>query len=354
MTHNSTTRLTACFALFLAVLVVLPRTIVCGAAPAKGACHALIIVGLPAAPVYARRYRDWADRFRTHLTESARVPVKNTQVLFADEATGDAIREALRGLAGKVKPKDQFVLILIGHGEVADLMPTMLLRGPDLSARDLADAADLIEARNQVVLNFLGNAGDCLRFFAKQNRVNIAATSPTEVNESVLAEFFLRGLESRRADGEGAPDGDAKDGTITLLEAYNWATRQTVLWIARQKATSRGWKLDGKESVQVFKRLCTGKRDEPAARSLDPRSNASKEDEAIPLRPVDGKIDGFWRGRRVITEHAVLEDCGQESGVSALREKGYSPIAAAKEGEPGSLASRVVLGRAELLPARSQ
>ena len=52
----------------------------------------------------------------------------------------------------------------------------------------------------------------------------------------------------------------------------------------------------------------------------------------------------------IIGEHAVLEDCGEDSGVAALRATGYEPVAGAKPGEPGHLARRVVLGRPALLP----
>ena len=74
----------------------------------------------------------------------------------------------------------------------------------------------------------------------------------------------------------------------------------------------------------------------------------------MPLRPPGGKIDATWRGRRAITEHAVIEDCGEETGVSALRGKGFEPVDGRKPGEPGCLARRVVLGRAALLNAEAK
>jgi hypothetical protein len=77
-----------------------------------------------------------------------------------------------------------------------------------------------------------------------------------------------------------------------------------------------------------------------------------------------------WDQRRILPEHAVIEDCGAELGVSALvswlpqtvdaaapaaqsvtnapADPGFVPLAGRTEGEPGFLARRTVLGR----PAR--
>ena len=299
---------------------------------------------MPGAPVYARRYDDWVKRFRSFFMEAVGVPEANVTVLSGDDATAERVTRELASVAKDVRPVDQFVLIALGHGAVGDMTPTIVLPGPDLNAKDLAQAVEGISAQNQVVLNFVASAGDFVRFLAKPGRVNIAATSPAEVNEPVYAEFFLRGLESKRADGDS-------DGTITLLEAYHWAVHQTALWIVRQKSTKAGWLVQGRESVEIFKKLCTGGPDEPAARKLSPRSNADADDAVRPFRPPGGKIDREWRGRRAITEHAVLEDCGEETGATALRGKGLDPLDGKAKGELGYLARRVVLGRAEFLPA---
>ena len=315
-----------------------------GATTPVGACRVVIVRGMPGAPVYARRYDDWVKRFRSFFMADAGVPEANVTVLSGDDATAERFTRELARAAKDVRPADQFVLIVIGHGAVGDMMPTIVLPGPDLSAKDLGQAAEGISAQNQVILNFVASSGDFVKFLAKPGRVNIAATSPAEVNEPVYAEFFLRGLESKRAD-------DDSDGTTTLLEAYHWAAHQTALWIVRQKSTKAGWLVHGRESVEIFKKLCTGAADEPAARALSPRSNAEADDAVMPFRPPGGKIDREWRGRRAITEHALLEDCGEETGATALRGKGFEPLGGKAKGEPGYLARRVVLGRAELLPA---
>jgi hypothetical protein len=53
-------------------------------------------------------------------------------------------------------------------------------------------------------------------------------------------------------------------------------------------------------------------------------------------------------GRRLVLEHAMLEDLGEDRGVCAFTDKGYTPVSGAKDDEQGALARRVVLGKAGL------
>lgn len=349
----------------------------------RGTCHALLVGGHPGSAVYARRYRDWLRRFHSYLTKEAGVPESDLLVISDDDgfedrivggkASAETIPEAFKEMAGKVRPADQFVLIVIGHGAITVEPPTFVVRGPDPDATLFARGLDAIKARNQVVLNFTSSSGAFVRHLRGRNRVNIAANSATEGVEPVYAEFFLRGLESRRADGMGEPEAGGKDGVVTLLEAYNWATYQTALWISRLTfdQDSGSWKLDGTESVEIFERLCTGPEGVLGARRLAPGSRRDVPDEVVRIRP-GRRIPYSWASRRALSEHASLEDCDEEAGISALsvaeaREApvrqawdvepvefgkpsgpDFRPLAGRKKGEPGHLARRVVLGRPRL------
>ena len=172
--------------------------------------------------------------------------------------------------------------------------------------------------------------------------MNITATSPTEMNDAVYAEFFLRGLESSRAAA-------GKAGPINMLDAYNWAAQQTALWIVRWEETGDGgkadagnvaWKATGRETVEIFQKLYPN----DPARKLDPASDAKADDAVMPLAPPNGQVSGTWLNRRVIDEHATIEDCGQPLAVSALGDKGYQAILGAQPGDPGYLARQTVLG----------
>lgn len=328
-------------------------------AAAPGQCYAVLVGAMPGEALYATHYRDWLKRLRAHLVQAG-VPAGNIVILSGDKefadpavagvATVESIKRALADMAAKVQPQDQFILALVGHGVSTEKPPTLVLPGPDVTAQDLADALAAIPAANQVVLNLSSSAGSAVEMLVRRGRVIVAANSPAEGNEPIFPEFFLRGLESKRADGEGAPAAGAKDGRITLLEAVNWATHEAALWTLRLKKTETGWKLDGKESVEIFEKLFAAPPGAPGTQKLAADSDRARPDGPVVLKPADGKIDESWISRRVLSEHAVLEDCGEKAGASALRDAGYEPLAGRKPGQPGHLARRVVLGQADLLP----
>jgi hypothetical protein len=302
------------------------------AAPAA-TTYAVLVGGIGEEP-YTRWTNDWLGRFRSYLTKQAGVPAAQITLLSGDVATSDAITKTIRDLAGRMQPADQFILILSGHGEIAGQLPTLAVRGPDLTAPQLGEALKSVPAKSQIVLNFSATSGDFLKHLAAPNRVNIAAVSPTEIKQPVFAEFFLRGLESGRAGT------DPKK--ISLLQAFNWAAQQTPLWIARWELTEAGkWKANGRETVEIFKKLYAG----VPNRTLDPASDAKAEDAPVQLQPPNGEVTKEWANRRVIDEHAILEDNGLEVGVSVFGDAGYQPILGAQEKDPGFLAGKTVLGR---------
>jgi len=334
------------------------------AAEPAGKCYALLMSGKPGMPIYERRFHDWIKRFRVHLVSKG-VAKENIVTYSSDNvirfedgmlsflADRQEILAAIEGFSKKVRPQDQFVVVILGHGSRSDANPTLVLRGPDLDAETLAKSLATIQSKNQVILNFTSTSGDFLKALAKPNRVNITATTEGENAEPVLPEFFLRKLE--------------KGEDVTLLDAYNHATHQTALWIARQVGQDDGsWLVHGRESVEIFKKLFDGPEGEITAggtradgsRKLSEQSDASKPDETVPLVvPQDLKPNdaSYWAGRRIVNEHAQLEDRGTDNPVTALTgETGYTPIKPDKKDAEGSLAAKVVLGRAELLTVREK
>lgn len=289
--------------------------------------YALLVGGVGQAP-YTRWTSDWLARFGSHLTKKAGVPASQVQVLTGEAATSDSILKNISELGSRMQPEDQFILLLSGHGENTNT-PTFAVKGPDLGADQLAEALKTIPAKSQIILNFSASSGDFLKSLAAPNRVNIAATSPSELKQPVFAEFFLRGLESGR-------------GGTTLLEAFNWAAEQTPLWIARWSLTESGkWKADGRETVEIFKKLYG---DVPN-RVLDPASDSKKEDALVELRPPNGEVTPAWSNRRAVDEHALIEDTGLDIGVAVLGDSGIQPIAGANEKDPGFLAGKTILGK---------
>jgi hypothetical protein len=312
-----------------------------------GESYAILVGGLGGQEPYGRWYADWLARFKSYLTADAHLAPANVAVLSGKDATFDAVTADFRQFAQRAKPEDQLILFIVAHGEIGGAAPQLTLAGPDPTPPQIAALLDAFPAKRQVILNFSASSGDFLKALSAPNRVNIAATSPTEVEEPIFAEFFLQGLESKLADAD-------KNGTITLLEAYNWAARQTALWIARWQETDTAtpgqppgptvWKASGKQTIATFEKLYAG----VPNRQLDPTSDRNAPDADVALMPPNGQVTPEWMRRRVVDEHALLEDSGQGIGVSVITDAGFQPILGQKPGDPGYLAGLTVLGAPEL------
>ena len=308
-----------------------------------GQTYAVLVGGIAGQDPYGKWYADWVARFQSYLTQTAHVPAANVASLVGPAATFEAVTSALNKFAAQAKPEDQLILFVVGHGEINGARPTLILAGPDPTCDQLAALLNAFPAKNQVVLNFSASSGDFLKALSAPGRVNLAATSPTEIEEPVFPEFFLRGLESKRAAA-------AANGKISVLDAFNWAAQQTAFWIARWQKSgdptqpdAAKWKASGKETVEIFEKLYGG----VPSRQLDPTSDRKAVDAPVALLPPGGQVTDDWAARRVIDEHAVLEDCGQGIGVSIISDKGVlQPVLGQKPGDPGYLAAHTFLGGA--------
>jgi hypothetical protein len=370
--------------------------------PARaGQCFALIVTGQSGSKVYARRFADWTGRVHAYLTSNALIPAGNVVVLCGDKelvdkkapmagalATADSVAKAISEMSRRVAPQDQFVLVMIGHGSLCNSRPQFVLPGRQLDADQLGKALSVIQAKNQVILDFSGSSGDFLKVlaskYAQPGRVDIAATRGGEQADPVFCEFFLAGLETGKAHGAsalpqtpGAPvaaaAGAAKAGPVTLLEAFNWASYQSAQWISRQQIDDDGnWVVKGKETVALFKKLYTGDEGEAGARKMSDESDAAGPDAVVDLaNPKDVQTAKVWDHRRIINEHATLDDAsglaagngaapGPQAapgeakdseefvGATALDiDAGYKPVSAGKAGEQGNLAAGTVLGKCD-------
>ena len=366
-------------------------------AAARGQCFVLIVTGHPGNGLYARHYRDRTTRLHKYLTGQARVTAANITVLSGPDKTGtgsepspfssaekgrrevpvpvlsgprgdsgskDAIVTApataerilatLADLGKKVKPDDQFIFVLLGHGATSEESCTLMLPGRDIEFAAVAQSLDRIAARNQVVLNFASNSGDTLALLGHAGRVVVTASSPGQVNDNDFAEFFLQALENGAGDSGDESKATAKGRPSDLLATYNWAVLHTAQWTVRQRLSTDpetpGWTVEGKQSAEVFQKLYSGP-EVSADRRFVPSPASEQPDGPIDLVCTH---DDSWAGRRLITEHPALDDRGggnkaAAKGVSALGDKGYQPLRATTPTEPGFLARQITLGDPRLL-----
>lgn len=191
----------------------------------------LIVSGLGGEPRYTREFADLSSRLAGAL--HARYGVADSSVTwlgekaaakrpdYAGESTKENIDAALARMAARARPGAEVVLVLIGHGSGSDADTKISLPGPDLTAADFARLLSPFAKQRVAVLDLTSASGDALAVLSASGRVVITATkSSYERNESHFAGYFVDALTKDGADAD-------KDGRVSLLEAFQYAARET-------------------------------------------------------------------------------------------------------------------------------
>lgn len=184
------------------------------------------VAGLGGEPDYEQRFALLATQTETTLKQ--RGGDVQVETLKGAESTKANLTAALNRVAQTAKPQDAFVLMLIGHGTF-DGEYKFNLPGPDISATELSALLNKIPAGRQLVVNMTSASGGSLDALKKDNRVIITATKAgTEKNATVFARFWVDALNDPTADTD-------KNGSISALEAFQYADRKTKAFYDEQK-----------------------------------------------------------------------------------------------------------------------
>jgi hypothetical protein len=177
----------------------------------------VLVVGAPGEPEYGEQFAAWAGLWK----QAAAKGELNVRVVGQDEATSpDDRTRLLTALAEEVaRPSGELWLVFIGHGTYDGRAAKINLRGPDISAEELAAALKPCR-RPLVVIQCASASGPFLPALSAPGRVIITATrSGYEVNFARFGGCLARAL------GDPAADLD-HDGQVSLLEAFLLASRQ--------------------------------------------------------------------------------------------------------------------------------
>jgi len=177
----------------------------------------VLTIGAPGEPAYAEQFSAWADLWKQAAAQGgARV-----RVIGQDEtnSTDDRTR-LLNVLAEEVaRPAGELWLVFIGHGTYDGKAAKFNLRGPDLSAADLAAALKPCH-RPLAIIQCASASGPFLPTLSAPGRVIITATrSGYEVNFARFGGYLARAMSDPAADLD-------HDGQVSLLEAFLMASRQ--------------------------------------------------------------------------------------------------------------------------------
>jgi hypothetical protein len=178
----------------------------------------IVVVGAPGSAEFAPQFQAWASQWEAAAKQGHASCVTIGLAGEADKADRDLLHEQLQQLAGK--HSQSVWLVLIGHGTFDGKTARFNLRGPDISAAELAEWLAPL-ARPLAVINCASSSGPFIAALSGDNRVVISATrSGHEYNFARLGEHLAAAIADRAADLD-------KDEQTSLLEAYLAAAART-------------------------------------------------------------------------------------------------------------------------------
>jgi hypothetical protein len=177
----------------------------------------IVVVGAAGSAEFGDQFKTWAERWKAAADQGG----AECQVIGLTEQTPDTSdRQTLLDCLGRLaepntgSPNESPLwLVLIGHGTFDGKTARFNLRGPDLSAAELAAALQPLPGRIAVI-NCTSASGPFVNALSAPGRVVVTATrSGSEYNFARFGDGFSAALLDRAADLD-------KDEQVSLLEAF--------------------------------------------------------------------------------------------------------------------------------------
>ncbi len=186
---------------------------------APGKATVVVVVGAAGAVQFEKPFQEWADRWLAAAKTAGHDAItigREAEDLKQDDRT--RLHVALQAAVSETSA--ELWIVLIGHGTFDRREAKFNLRGPDVSAKELAEWLNPV-ARPTAVVNCAAASAPFLAALARPNRVIIAATkSGAEQNFARFGDFLSQTIADPKADLD-------KDDQTSLWEAYLAAARRT-------------------------------------------------------------------------------------------------------------------------------
>lgn len=144
--------------------------------------------------------------------------------LPARRATAVEVRKAFEAVKAAARQDGLVLVVLIGHGSFDNQQAKLSLVGPDLASKDYAALVSALPSQRVVFVNCASSSGEFIKPLSAEGRIVVTSTrSGGEQNLTVFADHFIAGLTEEAADGD-------KNGRISVLEAFNYATKLSADW----------------------------------------------------------------------------------------------------------------------------
>jgi hypothetical protein len=204
---------------------------------------ALVLSGVGGEDAYTKKFTAQATRLYETLTDQLGFSQKNVFLLTetvssagpedgaresdsvpSKRATAEEVRKAFATIKSAANADSLVLVVLIGHGSVDNQVAKFNLVGPDLSAKDYSQLLGSLPTKKAIFVDCSSSSGDFVKPLSAEHRILITATrSGNEQNATVFADHFIAGLTDNAADAD-------KNGRVSVLEAFNYATKLTADW----------------------------------------------------------------------------------------------------------------------------
>lgn len=171
----------------------------------------IVVVGAAGAPEYAEQFEKWAGRWKNACSKGGAGYI----AIGLDDANELSDRAILQETLSDESSQTEAALwlVLIGHGTFDGKTAKFNLRGPDISADDLAKWLQPV-SRPTAVINTASSSAPFLKKLSAPGRVVITATkSGFEQNFTRFGQYLADAIVEPQADLD-------KDGQTSLLEAF--------------------------------------------------------------------------------------------------------------------------------------
>jgi hypothetical protein len=178
----------------------------------------IVVVGASGVEQFESMFAEWADRWIAAAQQAGLHVIVIGRDTDATETDRQRLRSAI-DLAAK-SPGIELWLVMIGHGTFDRREARFNLRGPDVSARELADWLKPVD-RPMAIINCASASAPFVTALASPKRVLIASTkSGSEQNFARFGDFMSQAIVDPTADLD-------KDDQTSLWEAFLKAARRT-------------------------------------------------------------------------------------------------------------------------------
>jgi hypothetical protein len=183
----------------------------------------VVVVGAAGTREYATQFAEWEDLWRQACAKGNIRYVAVSPDENADASDRTRVQAVLAEAAEETSTA--LWLVLIGHGTYDGRTARFNLRGPDISADDLAGWLEPVK-RPIAIINTTSSSAPFLKRLSAPGRVIITATkSGFEQNYARFGQFLAEAVVRPQADLD-------KDGQTSLLEAFLTASHRVAEFYA--------------------------------------------------------------------------------------------------------------------------